>query len=67
MPDSLYYEQKALTDNVKKELTAMGYALVDKDAELRILGIAEGIMIDNRNKIVYGASDPRGGGLAAGY
>jgi gamma-glutamyltranspeptidase/glutathione hydrolase len=67
MPDSLYYEQKALTEDVKKELTAMGYVLVDKDADLRILGIAEGIMIDNKNKIIYGADDPRGGGLAFGY
>lgn len=67
MPDSLYYEQKALTEDVKKELIAMGYALVDKDADLRILGIAEGIMIDDKNKIVYGADDPRGGGLAVGY
>jgi gamma-glutamyltranspeptidase/glutathione hydrolase len=80
LPDSLYYEQKALTEDVKKELAAMGYALVDKDADLRILGIAEGIMvtegvtkIDKHNKIiypaneVYGASDPRGGGLVVGY
>jgi gamma-glutamyltranspeptidase/glutathione hydrolase len=69
LPDSLYYEQSAsggaLTPEIKQELTAMGYALVDKDAELRILGIAEGIMIDN--KIIYGASDHRGGGLAVGY
>jgi len=74
LPDTLYYEQRALTGEVKKELAAMGYALADKDAELLILGIAEGIMIDNprpgrdkRNKIIYGASDPRGGGLAVGY
>jgi gamma-glutamyltranspeptidase/glutathione hydrolase len=67
MPDSLYYEQNALTQKVKNELTAMGYALVDKDADQRILGIVEGIMIDNRNKIIFGASDPRGGGLALGY
>ena len=67
MPDSLFYEAKALTPEVKKELTTMGYALVNTDAEFRILGIAEGIMIDNRNKIIYGASDPRGGGLAVGY
>jgi gamma-glutamyltranspeptidase/glutathione hydrolase len=67
MPDSLYYEQKALTEDIKKELTAMGYALVNKDVELRIIGIAEGIIIDNRDKIIYGASDPRGGGLAFGY
>jgi gamma-glutamyltranspeptidase/glutathione hydrolase len=71
MPDSLYYERSAigesLTVEVKNELTAMGYAIVDKDAEFRILGIAEGIIIDNKNKIIYGASDPRGGGLAVGY
>jgi Ethanolamine utilization protein EutJ (predicted chaperonin) len=32
-----------------------------------ILGIAEGILIDKKNKIIYGADDPRGGGLAVGY
>ena len=67
MPDSLYYEQNALTQKVKKELTSMGYALVDKDVDQRMLGIVEGIMIDNKNKIIYGASDSRGGGLALGY
>ena len=45
----------------------MGYNFVDEGAENRILGIAEGILIDNKNKIIYGADDPRGGGLAAGY
>ena len=67
LPDSLYYESSALTENVKTELTQMGYALFNDGSEPRILGIAEGIMIDNRNKIIYGASDPRGGGLAMGY
>ena len=45
----------------------MGYALVDKGADTRIIGIAEGIVIDHRNKIIYGASDLRGGGMAVGY
>ena len=45
----------------------MGYAFIDDGAELRILGIAEGILVDSYNKIIYGASDPRGGGLAVGY
>jgi gamma-glutamyltranspeptidase/glutathione hydrolase len=67
MPDSLYYEQGVFAEVVKKELTAMGYALVNDGAELRIIGIAEGILIDQHDKIIYGASDPRGGGLAAGY
>jgi gamma-glutamyltranspeptidase/glutathione hydrolase len=67
MPDSLYYEINAINEDVRKELTLMGYSFVDYDTETRILGIAEGIMIDNKNKIIYCASDPRGGGLAVGY
>ncbi|RKY99026.1 MAG: gamma-glutamyltransferase, partial [Ignavibacteriae bacterium] len=67
LPDSIYYEDKALTDDLKKELIEMGYSLSDYGAALRIIGIAEGIMIDRENKIIYGASDPRGGGLAVGY
>ena len=71
LPDSIYYEQSAfggaLTEDVKKELDAMGYAFVDEGAESRILGIAEAILIDKHNKFIYGASDPRGGGLAVGY
>jgi gamma-glutamyltranspeptidase/glutathione hydrolase len=67
MPDSIFYEPGALTEEVKKELTEMGYRFWDADVETRIIGIAEGIMIDQKNKIIYGASDPRGGGLAAGY
>jgi gamma-glutamyltranspeptidase / glutathione hydrolase len=67
MPDSIFYEQKALSPETKQELIQMGYHFWDMDAESRIIGIAEGIMIDQRDKIIYGASDPRGGGLAAGY
>ena len=67
MPDSIYYEQKALTDVVRRKLSGMGYNFIDEGADQRILGIVEGIMIDNRSKIIYGADDPRGGGLAAGY
>jgi len=67
LPDSIFYEMGALTVEVKKELTEMGYRFWDTDAETRIIGIAEGILIDQENKIIYGASDPRGGGLAIGY
>jgi gamma-glutamyltranspeptidase/glutathione hydrolase len=67
LPDSLFYEQRALSEEVKKELAEMGYILADKDAEKLILGIAEGIMIDQKKKIIYGADDPRGGGLAVGF
>jgi len=67
LPDTLIYEQIALTEEVKKELIEMDYALAEDSADLRIIGIAEGIMIDWKNKIIYGASDPRSGGLAVGY
>jgi len=67
LPDSIYYEEKALTEELKKELIEMGYSFSDYGAALRIIGITEGIMIDRENKIIYGASDPRGGGLAVGY
>ncbi|RQW81170.1 MAG: gamma-glutamyltransferase [Geobacter sp.] len=67
MPDSIFYEKGALTEELKKELAEMGYHFWDADVETRIIGIAEGIMIDRKNKIIYGASDPRGGGLATGY
>ena len=52
---------------LKQELIDMGYRFWNDSAEVRIIGIAEGIMIDQRNKIIYGASDARGSGLAVGY
>ena len=67
LPDSLYYESGALTEDVKTELTKMSYSLVNDGADFRIIGIAEGIMIDPVNGVIYGASDPRGGGLAVGF
>jgi gamma-glutamyltranspeptidase/glutathione hydrolase len=71
LPDSIYYEQSTpggtLMKETKEELIKMGYAHVDKGADTRIIGIAEGIVIDHRNKIIYGASDLRGGGMAVGY
>lgn len=67
MPDSIFYEKNTLSPEVRQQLTEMGYHFYDDGAEFRKIGIAEGIMIDQKNKIIYGASDPRGGGLAAGY
>lgn len=67
IPDSVYYEKIYLSEEVRTELIEMGYALAKEGADLRVIGIAEGIMIDHKNKIIYGASDPRGGGLAVGY
>ena len=67
MPDSVFYEKDALSPEIRQELTEMGYHFWDLDAETRWIGIAEGIMIDNANVIIFGSADPRGGGLAAGY
>ncbi len=67
MPDSIYYEKNALSVDVREKLAEMGYNFIDDGADSRLLGIVEGIMIDNRNKMIYGADDPRGGGLAIGY
>jgi gamma-glutamyltranspeptidase/glutathione hydrolase len=67
MPDSIFCEQNSLSPEVKQELIQMGYRFWDNWTALPLIGIAEGIMIDNPNKIIYGASDPRGGGLAVGY
>ena len=67
IPDSIYYEQNAISADVRAELTSMGYNFIDEDPETSVLGIAEGILIDSKQNIIYGADDPRGGGLAAGY
>ena len=42
----------------------MGYNLKEGDIKL---GMAEGIMIDSKKHIIYGASDKRGTGSAEGY
>jgi|WetSurSiteA1Bulk_404760.scaffolds.fasta_scaffold06042_2 gamma-glutamyltranspeptidase / glutathione hydrolase len=67
LPDSIFCEQNSLSPEVKEKLIAMGYHFWDNWADTPLIGIAEGIMIDNPNKIIYGASDSRGGGLAVGY
>jgi len=59
-PDEIYYEEYGLSEDVKNNLLKMGY----KFGEKRTLGRTECIMIDKTN--IYGASDPRGYGLAEG-
>lgn len=62
-PERIDYEKNALTSKVRESLIKMGH----KIGEQTTMGMAEGIMIDPRSKLVYGASDPRGPGLAEGY
>lgn len=62
-PDKIYYENFGLPSDVKKALIEKG----ENIGEAVILGCVEGILIDNDNNIIFGASDPRGNGDAEGY
>jgi len=61
-PDEIKYEKYAFPLDVKINLQKMGYKL----KLVNHLGLAEGILIDYNNHLIYGASDPRGPGLAEG-
>ncbi len=63
LPDKLFYEEFSLSLDVKKSLLNMNYIF---GAE-RTLGRVEGIIVDSKNQIYLGATDPRGFGAAIGY
>jgi len=62
-PDEVYFEKFGIPQDVKENLIKAGYIL----GGTQTLGRAEGIIIDNENNIIYGATDPRGTGAAVGY
>ncbi|PIQ09341.1 MAG: gamma-glutamyltransferase [Ignavibacteriales bacterium CG18_big_fil_WC_8_21_14_2_50_31_20] len=62
-PDRIDFEHFGMTDDVKKNLIKRGQ-FIGKE---RVLGRAEGIIIDYKNNVIWGASDPRGFGAAVGY
>jgi gamma-glutamyltranspeptidase/glutathione hydrolase len=62
-PDKINYENFGLPSDVKEALIEKG----ENIGEAVILGCVEGILIDNDNNIILGASDPRGNGDAEGY
>jgi gamma-glutamyltranspeptidase / glutathione hydrolase len=63
LPDVINYERFGLSLDVIEALKIKGHIF----GEIRILGRCEGIVIDNENKILFGATDPRGYGAAIGY
>lgn len=63
LPDEIYYETHALSEDVKRNLLERGHII----GPIRSLGRMEGIIIDSEKNIFYGTSDPRGFGKAAGY
>ena len=67
MPDKIFYENHSIIKDVKENLKKMGYKFESTKNTFTILGLAEGIMIDRKNNIIYGASDPRKIGAAIGF
>ncbi len=63
LPDEIYSEPAGIPEKIKMNLVNMGY----KFASPRYIGLAEGIMINQKEGNIFGASDPRGHGLAKGY
>ncbi len=61
-PDEIYRERFALVRDVENFLKSKG----EKLGSVRRLGYAQGIIYDVKTGTFYGASDPRGEGLAAG-
>jgi gamma-glutamyltranspeptidase/glutathione hydrolase len=67
LPDKIYIEQFALSNDVMKRLMEMGYQFEDANNKFTILGLAEGILVDQNKNIFNGAADKRGAGAAIGY
>lgn len=62
-PERIDYEKFGMTVDVKKSLENIGH----KIGRERTLGRAEGILVDYKHNLIWGASDPRGYGKAVGY
>ncbi len=63
LPDEIYCEPFGLSEDAKKNLISRGH----KFGFERLLGRVEGILIDSKTNIFYGATDVRGFGKAAGF
>jgi gamma-glutamyltranspeptidase/glutathione hydrolase len=63
LPEDIYFEQFALSKDVKEKLESIGHKFQPRNS----IGRLEGIMIDNKNNIIYGVSDRRGSGSAEGF
>jgi gamma-glutamyltranspeptidase / glutathione hydrolase len=63
-PDTLFYEYKGLSKSVVKDLKNRGYNVAERTGSQ---GSVQAILVDHKNGILYGATDPRGHGAVAGY
>ncbi|HTK81547.1 MAG TPA: gamma-glutamyltransferase [Bacteroidota bacterium] len=64
LPDTLMYEKNCLPADVVENLERRGHIAREKQGAT---GQLEAIYIDNEKGIIYGAPDPREGGVAVGY
>jgi len=64
LPDTLIYEKYCFPSDVLQNLEARGHILRQKSGAT---GQLEAIYIDPKTGIIYGAPDPREGGVAVGY
>jgi len=64
LPDTLYYEKYGLAKDVIENLEGRGYHVRQRRGTQ---GLVEGIIIDRKDGLLYGASDSRGYGGAVGY
>jgi len=62
-PDRIDYEKYAILKEQREILSRKG----ENIGKIRTLGRAEGIIYNSEKNIFYGATDPRGYGLAIGY
>ena len=70
MPDQLYWEEFGVSPDTRAALERMGHKFRDIPGSSRNpgeIGDAHGIAIDPKSGLRLGASDPRLGGVAAGY
>ena len=63
VPEVVYYEDYALSEDAIKKLEEYGHQLKKRN----YIGRINAIMVDEQNKFYFGMSDPRGYGLAMGY
>jgi gamma-glutamyltranspeptidase/glutathione hydrolase len=63
-PDTLFYERRSLPIDVVENLKKRGYTLLERGG---YQGRVEGILIDKKSGVLYGATDSRGYGAAIGY
>jgi gamma-glutamyltranspeptidase/glutathione hydrolase len=64
LPDTIAYEKYCFPEEVISRLSENGHALRETTGTL---GQVEAILIDPESGWIYGASDPREGGVAVGY